>query len=684
MIKKKFNFFSNPIFFYGKSTHSILISISLIFGVYFRLKDINRDIVMQDEATSLLYFILPPLKSFSFLDYFMPNNHIFHTILANLSIQLFGNNEIAFRLPALIAGILAIGFIYWWVFLVSNSKEIAFISSLFLALSPISVLYSQNARGYSLLILFSIIALLSLYKILEKFEIKWAVVFVFSNILNMFTLPSSLYFVVSQFISLTIIYLIYKSNIYQFDIETESYLKKVSFKKIIFFSIITLLPFALLYIPILNQLHEQANAYSSFNLKDIVSTLIEDYFLLGFPWALFLCFLYGCWALCVKRKFWGFFLLSLFLLPFIVSFCVGYVSPSRAYLFCLPFFIFSFSIGFYEIIHNFFIVINKSSKTRLSPNLFAVISMFFIISVPLIIFLEKNYYPIISSFKHKNLRKHLNKIVTSNDLIFSPQNLTLDYYLGSLIAENASKILNSKKLNNIFTIKQFKTDRNLPPIEEVVYNLSKDHNELIKEFKDTHVNSIDKIEMMLIDNPVNFKLIRIVPTHIKKITSKDFLREWVQAKGSKKVDITNYFESNIIELNIINDNNSKIDDHFVYSNSFYKTSLKNNGFIFLTYALSYPNISNEKTTEPLAAVVLKRDKKNKVPSIQRQYPIIKNMITKDFSKNRLWYVYQKAIPLEKGDYDLGLGFWIILEKLENRIKQQNYLVRNLEAYIIEF
>jgi hypothetical protein len=444
------------------------------------------------------------------------------------------------------------------------------------------------------------------------------------------------------------------------------------------------LPFALLYVPILSQLHEQANAYSSFNLKEISTALIEDYFLLGFPWVLFICFLYGCWALWVKSKFWGIFLLSLFLLPFIVSFCAGYISPSRAYLFCLPFFIFSFSLGFYEIIYNFFIVINKISKTRLNPNWFAVISMFFIISFPLIIFLEKNYYPQISDFKHKKLKKHLNKIVTSNDIIFTPKSLNFDYYLGSLITKNASKILNSKKLNNIFAIKRLKTDPNFPSIEEVIYSLSKDHNEVLKEYKNHHLSSLDKIKMMTIDKLVEFKLVRISPTQIKKIVSKDFFREWVQAKGSKKVDITNYFESNVIELNIINNNDSKTDDHFVYSNSFYKTSLKNNGFIFLTYALSYPNISNKKTTEPLAAVVLNRNKKNEIPSIQRQYPIIKNMITKDFTKNRLWYVYQKAIPLEKGDYELGLGFWIILKELKNQIKHQNYFIRNLEAYIIEF
>ena len=45
-----------------KKDHLLLVSISSVFAVYFRLKDIGRDIVVQDEATSLLYFILPPLK----------------------------------------------------------------------------------------------------------------------------------------------------------------------------------------------------------------------------------------------------------------------------------------------------------------------------------------------------------------------------------------------------------------------------------------------------------------------------------------------------------------------------------------------------------------------------------------------------------------------------------------------
>ena len=410
MIKKEFKFFSKPIFSTGKNTHSILISISLISGAYFRLKDINRDIVMQDEATSVIYFILPSLKSFSFYDYFMPNNHIFHSILAHLSVQLFGNYEIAFRLPVLLAGILAVGFIYWWAYCVSNSKEIAFISSLFLALSPIHIIYSQMARGYSFVILFSIISQLSLYKTLENYKMRWLLIFTLANILNVITIPSSLYFIASYFVSFAVVYFLFKSSSSKFNSETKQYTSTASIKRLVYSMFFTLLSISLFYFPILDQIYVQAGIEGNHLMRNTFFRFLNDELLLGLSPVMSLFFFYGCWVLFTEKKFWGIYFFLMFFLPFVISFIVGFIGYPRVYLFGLPFFVLAFTTGLYETANKVFKIFLPKDESIFRLKKIAALFTILAFSIPVSLFLERHYYPQYESFKFKKLKKFIKKI----------------------------------------------------------------------------------------------------------------------------------------------------------------------------------------------------------------------------------------------------------------------------------
>jgi Dolichyl-phosphate-mannose-protein mannosyltransferase len=77
------------------------------------------------------------------------NNHVLFSILAKLSIRLFGLSELALRLPTVIAGF----FLIWGVFRILErtvSRPVRWIALIALSLHPLILDHSVAARGYGL------------------------------------------------------------------------------------------------------------------------------------------------------------------------------------------------------------------------------------------------------------------------------------------------------------------------------------------------------------------------------------------------------------------------------------------------------------------------------------------------------------------------------------------------------
>src|SRR5690606_38909536 len=93
-------------------------------------------------------FVAVPLgRGLSYYPY--PNNHLFHTFLAHLSVRLFGNEPWVIRLPAFLAGVLVIPLTYlvgraWF------NPASALVAGGFISGTLLLVGYSVEARGYTL------------------------------------------------------------------------------------------------------------------------------------------------------------------------------------------------------------------------------------------------------------------------------------------------------------------------------------------------------------------------------------------------------------------------------------------------------------------------------------------------------------------------------------------------------
>jgi hypothetical protein len=162
----------------------------MLIGLILRLQDIHKYIA-YDEAYTFIHFASRPFKHI-LADYSAPNNHIFHTILVGISYRLFGGQAWALRLPALIAGILMIPAMYMAARRFFSEYQSLAAAGL-VAVIPLFINYSGNARGYTLLVLFALL-LTNFAGILVNHQSKPALIaFAITAALGFYTIPVFLY-----------------------------------------------------------------------------------------------------------------------------------------------------------------------------------------------------------------------------------------------------------------------------------------------------------------------------------------------------------------------------------------------------------------------------------------------------------------------------------------------------------
>lgn len=161
-----------------------------LVGIFTRLVFILRP-MQHDEAYTVMAFANTPLYNL-LSDYHLPNNHIFHTLLVHFSIKIFGLASWAVRLPALLAGVLTIPVGYVFTRRIYGQPA-ALSAAAALAVFPVLLEYATNARGYTLLALFSLLGLTLALYLKDHFNRLGWLLLVFFMALGMWTVPIMLY-----------------------------------------------------------------------------------------------------------------------------------------------------------------------------------------------------------------------------------------------------------------------------------------------------------------------------------------------------------------------------------------------------------------------------------------------------------------------------------------------------------
>ncbi len=171
-------------------TNSTRISTSVILGLIalsvvaigLRLINLNSDLWL-DEVLTLLDFVRYPVGHI-ITSFPSQNQHMLFSLLAKFSVTVFGESAWALRMPSVLFGIGSIWAFFFLSRKILGQKE-ALLGCALLTVSYHHIWFSQNARGYMGLLLFTMLATWCWLEALEKNDVKWWVAYSIFIILGM-------------------------------------------------------------------------------------------------------------------------------------------------------------------------------------------------------------------------------------------------------------------------------------------------------------------------------------------------------------------------------------------------------------------------------------------------------------------------------------------------------------------
>lgn len=151
----------------------------LLIGLILRLISLNQSLWLDEAINTLAvknYSLFDLITQYARADFHPPG---WFTILWVWT-KLFGYSEVAVRIPSVIFGALTI----WTVYLIGKklvSRKLAIIAALLLAINPLHIYYSQEARMYAMATLAVAINIFILIKLIKGERLNLAVL-VISNL----------------------------------------------------------------------------------------------------------------------------------------------------------------------------------------------------------------------------------------------------------------------------------------------------------------------------------------------------------------------------------------------------------------------------------------------------------------------------------------------------------------------
>jgi tetratricopeptide (TPR) repeat protein len=143
--------------------HRLLLGGVILLGTALRLYLLGADSLWGDEINTAVLFVRVPIPYI--VTHFHPNNHTLFSLLAHL-FTLGGSNELLLRIPAAMLGIATIPALYQ-LGRVMFTADTGMVAAFLLAISPYHIWFSQEARGYTGMVLFSVLSILFFFRALK-------------------------------------------------------------------------------------------------------------------------------------------------------------------------------------------------------------------------------------------------------------------------------------------------------------------------------------------------------------------------------------------------------------------------------------------------------------------------------------------------------------------------------------
>jgi len=416
--------------------------------------------LLGDEATTFWEHASSSFYTL-FSQYNGPNQHSFFSFLSNTSMQIFGENEISFRLPSFFAGVLVIPLTWFAGRQLLLSPQVSLLAAFLVGFSMPLFEQSQQGRGYTLTVALGLVVFLTGKKMLsENYDWRFLLGFILSGFCMVLTLPSNIYFLAACGAFL----------LADFWLENKS---GNNFGKILVKSlpILFLGGIAVIYLfSVYDDLQRGLEAYRFYaktmeglaSLEPTLMRSLEIFPHLAKPWGIPLCliFLFGFWKL--KKPV----LLLIFILPLIFNLISGIQGPPRSYYYWVPFFMLVSANGLVFIYNWMALWIPQ----KFNKVIFAVFSVVLIFN-PLISL--KNYFE--HRFESKFVKmeegqdaiRYLENSPKDYLFVIPWEDRVLRYYTEKRVADNMMNIVQNGGLKKII----FLGHKSLPPEKIVIAGL---------------------------------------------------------------------------------------------------------------------------------------------------------------------------------------------------------------------
>ena len=155
-----------------QTTRSTLIGLFVlcVIALALRIWNLNADLWV-DEVFTLLDFVRQPMGEI-LTSFPSQNQHLLYSILAHFTTAVFGESAWALRLPAVLFGVASI----WALFLLGRNllgTRAALLTCALMTVSYHHIWFSQNARGYTGLLFFTLLSTWLWFEALEKNKRVW-------------------------------------------------------------------------------------------------------------------------------------------------------------------------------------------------------------------------------------------------------------------------------------------------------------------------------------------------------------------------------------------------------------------------------------------------------------------------------------------------------------------------------
>jgi len=180
---------------HDRSREYLVLTLITLVGAALRFYRLDTDLWI-DEIGSFEYAMEASLVELV-RTFHSPNHHLLNALLERASVAAFREHDWSVRLPAAVFGIATIPAMHWlarplmgrW-----QSLSVAFLT----AVSYHHVWFSQNARGYTGYLLFSVLATGALWRLIHATRRRWIVIYVVSAILSLTSLVIAAFMMIAH------------------------------------------------------------------------------------------------------------------------------------------------------------------------------------------------------------------------------------------------------------------------------------------------------------------------------------------------------------------------------------------------------------------------------------------------------------------------------------------------------